>query len=187
MTSGRARSRRPASSRSEKPRAKRPRDHPPKVKKAVIEKLDLGSSDKCQQRNLRSRFGGIHNEKCSTGCPWGGYLARRLWPVIGSGLADPQCHRGGADPGRRCQRHHRPRGVRAGWQAGRADLRDRESAGGRWYDRRQHGRQGRAGRPYHSGLWLDCGGQRTLCAIALRYGCRFHAGGSVWRDPRLSW
>src|SRR5262245_6643395 len=45
-----------------------------------------------------------------------------------------------------------------GWQAGRADLRDRESAGGRWYDRRQHGRQGGAGRPYHSGLWLDCGG-----------------------------
>ena len=37
-----------------------------------------------------------------------------------------------------------------------------ESARGRWYDRRQHGRQGRAGRPYHSGLWLDSGGQRTL-------------------------
>jgi len=29
----------------------------------------------------------------------------------------------------------------------------------------------RAGRPYHSGLWLDCGGQRALCTIALRHGC----------------
>ena len=57
------------------------------------------------------------------------------------------------------------------WQAGRAELRHRESARGRWYDRRQHGRQGRGGWPYHSGLWLDCGGQRTLRAIAVRHGC----------------
>ena len=60
---------------------------------------------------------------------FGGYRARRRWAGIGPGLADPQRHRGGADPGRRRQRHHRPRGVRAGWQAGRADLRDRIGPG----------------------------------------------------------
>ena len=96
--------------------------------------------------NLCSRFGGNLNENCSTGCPWDRCGARRLWSCVGPGLADPQCDRGGTDPRRRRQRHHRPRGVRAGRQAGRADLRDRESARGRWYDRRQHGRQGRARR-----------------------------------------
>ena len=44
------------------------------------------------------------------------------------------------------------------------------------------GRQGRAGRPHHPGLWLDCRRERAVFEAALRHGRGFHAGGAVRPD-----
>ena len=97
-------------------------------------------------------------------------------------MAVAQRHRGRADSGRRRQRHHRSRGLRAGRKAGRADLRDREPARRRRHHRRQHGRQGRARRPHRPGLWLDRRRECALYEAALRHARRFHAGGAVRPD-----
>ena len=113
-------------------------------------------------------------------------LCAALAPATARGMADAQCHRGRADSGRRRQRHRRSRGVRAGRQAGRPDLRDREPGRRRRHDRRQHGRQGRARRPHHAGLWLDRSRERALYKAVLRHGERFRAGRCCSGRPRWS-
>ena len=96
-------------------------------------------------------------------------------------MAVAQCGRGRADR-RRGQRRCRSRRLRTGRKAARTDLRDRKPARRRRHHRRQHGRQGRARRPYRPGLWLDCSRERALFEAALRHGQRFCAGGAVRSD-----
>src|SRR4029079_9189651 len=94
---------------------------------------------------------------------------RRTRTGSGAGLAFAQRHRCRASSGRRRERYHRARGLRAGWKTGWTYLRDRDAAGCWSQYRRQCGRQGRARRSYHFGWGFDCSGKRALYETALRY------------------
>ena len=115
-------------------------------------------------------------------------LFAALAPAGGRGLADAQRHGGRAAPaGVASDIIARVVFEQVGKQLGQTFVIENRGRRRR-HHRRQHGRQGRAGRPHRAGLWLDRRARmRSIRKLPYDTVDGFHAGGAVRPDAAGAW